>query len=247
MKIFVFQDIHGNIEVLNKVASNPDYLDADMRVFLGDLIGLGPDCQECIDKLKTMDTVNLIGNHDYWVADHIGRKELYKCDIEKITHEQYFRKMLSKEDRDYLKSFKKDYVFEIHGKSFYFTHFRWVSEEDTMHAPDRDSNMLDELFKDYPYDYIIYGHEHDPSVHISKDKTYVTFGSTGIIWPGYYGVINIDDSGSVTIEQKTIDYDVEAVKQRILELKYPFYWKFVKFYHADKFAIDINKDLKKIK
>ena len=246
MKIFVFQDIHSNIEALSAIENTSDYKDADIRIFLGDLIGLGPDCQECVDKIKTMDTINLMGNHDYWVADHIGIKELHKCDIEKITHEQHFRKMLSKEDKAYIRTFKKDYLLEFQGKRFYFTHFKWVSEEDTMHAPNRDSNELDELFKDINADYVIYGHEHDPSVHISKNKTYITFGSSGITHPGYYGVINIDEDGKVTIAQKTIDYNVDAVENRIKEYQYPFYWKFITFYRCEKFMIDINDKLKLI-
>lgn len=247
MKIFVFQDIHSNIEALKAIENNIDYKDSDIRIFLGDLIGLGPDCQECIDKMKTMDSINLIGNHDYWVSDHIGRKELKKCDIEKITHEQHFRKMLSKEDRDYLKSFKKDYYLEIHGKRLYFTHFKWETEEDTVHAPNRDNSELDELFKDIDTDYIIYGHEHDPSVHISHKKTYVTFGSSGIIYPGYYGVIYVEENGKVSMEQKSIDYNIDAVENRIKEYKYPFYWKFITFYRCEKFKIDINDKLKQIK
>ena len=52
MKIFVFQDIHSNIEALSAIENTSDYKDADIRIFLGDLIGLGPDCQECVDKIK---------------------------------------------------------------------------------------------------------------------------------------------------------------------------------------------------
>ena len=246
MKIIVFQDIHGNIDVLNKLCETEDYKTADVKIFLGDIVGLGPENKECVDKLKTMDSINLMGNHDYWIGDHMGRYELNKCDLEKILHEQYCRNQLTSADREFLKSFKKDHVIEAYGKKLYFTHFIWQSEEDTIHANTRDKQGLLEVFKDYNYDYIIYGHEHDPHIAIGKDKTLVCFGCTGIIYPGYYGVISIDESG-VKMEQKTLQFDLKALKEKIDNLKYPFYYKFINFYEYSKFMIDINDELKNVK
>ena len=245
MKILVFQDIHANIDALNNLCETDDYKNADVRIFLGDIIGLGPDVKECVDKLKTMDTINLMGNHDYWVGSHMGKYELEKCELNKILHEQYCRQQLTKEDRAFLKSFKKDHVIEAYGKKLYFTHFIWQSEEDTIHATYRDSTLL-KLYEPYKYDYIIYGHEHDPHVVIGEDKSLVCFGCTGIIYPGYYGVIDIDESG-IKMEQKTVYFDLTRIKERINTLQYPFYYKFVTFYEYQKFMIDINDKLKKIK
>ena len=246
MKIFVFQDIHSNIDVLCNIEHLDDYKNADYRIFLGDLIGLGPDAKECVDKLMTMDTINLMGNHDYWIANHLGKRELNKCEVEKIHHVQYFRNTLDDKEIDFLNSFKRDYSIEIEDKKLYFTHFIWESEEDTIHCHDRSNEAIFDLFKDNDAKYIFYGHEHDPSVNEKDGKYLICFGSTGIIYPGYYGVIEIDN-GSIILSQKTINYDLKKIQSRIAELEYPLYKKFMGFYEYEPFVIDINEKLKNVK
>jgi predicted phosphodiesterase len=62
MRILVISDVHANYAALDTV------LEAAMpfsRVWcLGDVVGYGPDPDECIDRLRTFDIVCIAGNHD---------------------------------------------------------------------------------------------------------------------------------------------------------------------------------------
>ncbi len=65
MRLAVFSDIHGNIEALQAVVSDFQQQRIDRFVCLGDLIGYGPNPNECIDLVRSLpNAVILLGNHD---------------------------------------------------------------------------------------------------------------------------------------------------------------------------------------
>lgn len=70
MKILVMSDIHGNINALEAVLHNAGKV--DMVWCLGDLVGYGPDPNECIKKIRGLkNCVCLMGNHDAAVLGHM--------------------------------------------------------------------------------------------------------------------------------------------------------------------------------
>ena len=64
MKICVFGDIHGNYSQLEKLTKTEDFLNADLKICLGDVVGLGPYQKECMDLLSKYNCVFLMGNHE---------------------------------------------------------------------------------------------------------------------------------------------------------------------------------------
>src|SRR5258708_37740081 len=74
MRYAIFSDIHANLEALEAVLAKIDELAQEEPVdqiwFLGDLVGYGPNPNECIVKLRARTDAIIAGNHD-WAA---GRK-----------------------------------------------------------------------------------------------------------------------------------------------------------------------------
>ncbi len=65
MRLAVFSDIHGNIEALQAVVTDFQTQRIDRFVCLGDLIGYGPNPNECIDLVRSLpNAVIILGNHD---------------------------------------------------------------------------------------------------------------------------------------------------------------------------------------
>ena len=69
MRCLVISDLHANLPALEAVlkdadARAPQY---DIVWCLGDLVGYGPDPNECIDMLRSLPHVCLAGNHDWAV------------------------------------------------------------------------------------------------------------------------------------------------------------------------------------
>jgi len=70
MRILVISDIHANLPafkaVLDDAAGKWDQI-----WFLGDLIGYGPNPNECVDLLRKQDHICLTGNHDWAALDKL--------------------------------------------------------------------------------------------------------------------------------------------------------------------------------
>lgn len=63
MRYLVLADVHANLEALEAVIADAGAVDA--VVFLGDLVGYGPNPNECADRLRGLPNVaSLVGNHD---------------------------------------------------------------------------------------------------------------------------------------------------------------------------------------
>ena len=100
MRILVISDIHANLPAFEAVLKAADG-QWERIWFLGDIIGYGPDPNECIALLREFDHVSLSGNHD-WAA-------LDKLDIEEFNEDAraavlWTRSVLSEESRTYLDS-----------------------------------------------------------------------------------------------------------------------------------------------
>lgn len=67
MIIAIISDIHANIEALEQVIDDIQKQEVDKIICLGDIVGYGPNPNECIEKLKNLGCLCLAGNHD-WAA-----------------------------------------------------------------------------------------------------------------------------------------------------------------------------------
>ena len=73
MRILIISDIHANLVALDTVLDAAGSFD---RIWcLGDIVGYGPEPNECIDKLRTFDLVCVAGNHDWAVLDKLDLEE----------------------------------------------------------------------------------------------------------------------------------------------------------------------------
>lgn len=223
MKILVYTDVHGNLYALNKLQHSKDYNDADLRVFLGDAVMMCPYPNECLENIWKSGDLFLLGNHDSYCAYGLPKEEFAYFKADKKKHQSYMRKKTLHKYIEKLKTMPKDYIFEIDDKKFFFTHYAWETEKLVMDDPD-DPNAPTEktgvLFKDVNADYIIFGHNHKPAQFDYMGKHFICVGSLGMKYPGHYIVINIE-KGIVDIQRKILYFDVEKIKQDMLEENYP--------------------------
>ena len=82
----VVSDIHGNYEALIKAMSIIKKRNVEKIICLGDIIGYGPDPNECLEYVKRNMDVVLCGNHDvYQVRRPESIGELCKISTEWTT------------------------------------------------------------------------------------------------------------------------------------------------------------------
>lgn len=100
MRTAIISDIHSNIEALTAVMEDMESLDIDEIVCLGDIVGYGPNPNECIRIAQQKFNVVLLGNHDAAALDTEATRNFNinaKIAIEWTTNQ------LTKESKSFLK------------------------------------------------------------------------------------------------------------------------------------------------
>lgn len=105
MRYAIFTDIHANLEALEAVLAKIDELAKDEPIeqiwFLGDLVGYGPNPNECIDALRERTDVIIAGNHD-WAA--VGKLDLEDFSAAARISAEWTAEQLTEEHREFLRN-----------------------------------------------------------------------------------------------------------------------------------------------
>ena len=211
MKIFVFSDVHGDKYSLEALDGNSDFVNADMRIFLGDFVTFGPHSEEVVQWFKSRnDVMCLIGNNDSYVVNGLTDEEREEKSKQKLDHVAIVRNELSDSSVEYLQSLPKEYEMNIDGKSVLFCHFNWESDTEVCieSATPEDKTTTVESFKGRDYDYIVYGHVHTPSTLYDGNKVLYGVGSFGVLYPGRYTMI--DTTNGFSVIRKKMSYDKDS-------------------------------------
>ena len=74
MKVAVLADIHGNIEAFEAVFADLKQQGADRIICLGDNIGYGPNPDEVVGRLRQLNSLSVLGNHEFALMDSRARR-----------------------------------------------------------------------------------------------------------------------------------------------------------------------------
>jgi len=77
VRYLIISDIHSNLAALMAVLQDAGEFDAIWC--LGDIVGYGPDPNQCVARLREYDHFSIAGNHD-WAA--LGRLSLENFNID---------------------------------------------------------------------------------------------------------------------------------------------------------------------
>lgn len=70
MRYAIVSDVHSNIEALDAALSL--VRDEDGLLCLGDIVGYGPNPNECVERIRARATATVLGNHDVAAIDNFG-------------------------------------------------------------------------------------------------------------------------------------------------------------------------------
>lgn len=114
-RILVISDIHGNMPALEQVISHAGVVD---QVWcLGDIVGYGPQPNECVDFIRQLNpAISIMGNHD---AAAVGLLSLSAFNYEARISSQWTSSVLSQENSEYIKFLPQQVVVNhatlVHG------------------------------------------------------------------------------------------------------------------------------------
>lgn len=107
MRYLIISDIHANLLALEAVLADVDSFDTIWC--LGDVVGYGPDPNDCVSLLRQNELVCLAGNHD-WAA--LGKLNLDTFNADARAAATWTQKMLTEESRAYLDSLPSRVEFD---------------------------------------------------------------------------------------------------------------------------------------
>ena len=234
-------DIHGNLEALEALLEECEKTGKKDIFILGDMIGFGPQCNECLDLLRQKsDKFNfrcILGNHELYSI--MGNKSFlvgYQSEFQEETTSK-IRKDLSPENRKFIESMPLTRKAVIGGKKIEFTHFPinkdFYSDRNMYleHGEGREAFGKSANGKDQ--DAVIYGHEHRTESTMGDDIGTIgttTIGETEFINLPSSGCVHGKNTSLVTIaiqddkivtEAHTVSYEREKLEEALKTTKNP--------------------------
>jgi predicted phosphodiesterase len=235
MRYLIISDIHANLVAFEAVMRHAGKLgtDYDFVWCLGDIVGYGPNPNECIDLLRSMPYLCLAGNHD-WAA--LGRLDVRTFNADARKAVTWTRDTLTDDNLAFLEALPTTFV---------------LGEFTLAHGSPREpvwEYILDPLiatlnFAYYQTSYCLVGHTHTPVIFKQTGKQ----GESEAVAPEYNvvqklnGVRQIINPGSVgqprdsdpraayaildaemmTWEFRRIPYDIHEVQERMRRVDMP--------------------------
>ncbi len=178
MRVLIFSDLHANWEALlwmQRAEPKPDAI-----LFLGDIIGYGPDPAACIHWVRANVTCAVQGNHDYGLANNVcGGTPIEVHDLALATQAHAW-KILHKADVDYLRGLPQQQSVCLEGTTFHLVHGTplepMYGKANLLFTPEA---TLREMVAGCDADIILMGNTHIPAIRQLDGKLLVNPGSLG--------------------------------------------------------------------
>jgi len=210
MRLAVFSDIHSNIEALECVLKRIDKEKVDYVYCLGDIVGYGPNPNECVDLVKRSTDKVIMGNHDSAV---INQTDILLFNSYARESTEWTRRMISDDNYEYLLSLP----LKISENNMLFVHSTPLIPEDwnyvlTQYGAEKQFNYFTEMI-------CFIGHSHRPDVFRSiDDRIIVNSGSVGQPRDGNpdscFVIYDTDKNSYEFIREK---YDIKSVYKKIIK------------------------------
>jgi predicted phosphodiesterase len=226
MRVLIISDIHANLTALETVIQKAGNFDAVWC--LGDLVGYGPDPNECIDRVKKLPNLScIIGNHDLAALQQLDSESF---NPEARTAILWTQKSLTESSKIFLNDLPEkvelDKVTLSHGSP---RHPVW-------------EYLLDPRTATLNFDYFstplcFVGHTHLPVIYtlvgiqksalldIPEPNTMIPLSSRkAILNPGSVGqprdrdpraAFALYDDETLTWDYRRVEYDVRSVQERM--------------------------------
>ncbi len=239
-KIAIISDIHGNLEALNTVLEDIKKRNITKIFCLGDIIGKGSFPHECIDIIKNICEVVLVGNNDDAFTINRSKFKLNEIDLKRLKWNQ---SLITKEDQEYLSNLPYSYEFYMSGSLIRLFHAT-PTKLDGFCASYNDFNLKYEMFlpsknttSKSTADVVIFGHSHTAYVEKLFNRTLINIGSVG----NNVCVIRNASRDASNMETTRASYLIIEGDYEVKEYQSSFSYQFVNI------PYNIEKELKGLK
>jgi len=226
MRFAILADIHSNLAAFEAVLSDADGRGGFDRIWcLGDVVGYGPDPNECIKRLRQFEHVCIAGNHD-WAA--IGKMDTSDFNPVAAVAAHWTAQQLTAAGKDYL----QDLPLTLHEDDFTLAH---GSPREPIWEYLLSTEAAQNNFACFETPYCLVGHSHVPLIfelagnkavyRMFPEGTNLKLGKKRIIInPGGVGQPRdgdprasyaLYDTEARTIRHYRVEYDIPATQKKM--------------------------------
>ncbi|MBI4843038.1 MAG: metallophosphoesterase family protein [Nitrospirae bacterium] len=232
MNLAFISDVHGNIEALGSVMEEIRKDKAEKIFSIGDIVGYGPNPNECINALKDDADIIVAGNHDYAA---VGMTDITDFNDYAKAAIQWTESVLSEENKAFLKelplssSIKKSGMLLVHASPKDPLEWEYVTN-----AGEADAN-----FSFFSEKACFIGHTHTPAIiELSPEGKINFFRNGSEIKDGHRYIIDVGSVGQPrdgnpeaayalysggAVEIKRVPYDILLTQKKMREAGLPSY------------------------
>jgi len=231
LRYAIISDIHSNLEALEAVLKQIEKEHVDKILCLGDVVGYGPNPNECIDRVWKSCAIILTGNHDYACVEPAELAYFNRFAKEAIN---WTLRQLTKASFEFLGHFS---FIQTVGR-FYLTHANPYIPENWDYILSIDDAILN--FSKFDGQICFIGHSHQPIIYIEDHKQKYTLkyerelplldDCRYIINVGSVGqprdnnpasAFGLIDTSRKTYELIRIGYNIEITRRKMIEARLP--------------------------
>jgi len=211
-----FGDIHGNLEALNAVLNAMSILSVDEYICLGDIVGYGANPQECVNMIRELKPLAVVGNHDHAATGHIDVR--YFNQYARLAA-LWTREQLDESSRNWLASLP----FVEHAENFSIAHGSLQSPEvfnyvQTLKHAEYNFEAMDKPL-------LVLGHSHQTVMFFDTNPITFGFESKELIDPLSKTIVNCGSVGQPRDEDPRASfmiYDDSKQEVCIHRIEYDF-------------------------
>ena len=215
MILAVISDMHSNLEALERVLEK---IDSDRILCCGDIVGYYTQPNECIEKLRQLKTISVMGNHD--LACVTGDTSGFNPYAEEAI--KWTRNTIKDKNIGFLNNLKRKIRLKIDGVDIMVVHGSPRDPVNEYIFPHTSDYILKSFLKLENVDILIMGHTHMPFIKKFGDKLVFNPGSVGQPRDGNnkasFAFLDVPNK-EVTIHR--VEYDIDGVVTALGDEKLP--------------------------
>lgn len=231
MRYAIISDVHGNLEAFEACLADIACRQVDKLLFLGDIVGYGPDPDACIKLLYDRADVCLAGNHDYAV---LGLTDITHFNPVAAAAVQWVKENIKPESKNYLKQYEVttvvDDMYLVHATPYEpeAWHYMFTQSDAELNFKYFDTQLC---FVGHSHTPVIIGQDKEGDCYVHRERALnLESGHRYIINEGSVGQPRDGDPDSCYAIYDTIDkqveliriaYDIARVQQKIIAAGLP--------------------------
>ena len=225
MKFGVISDVHANLPALQAVLNEFMARDVDRVICLGDMIGIGPQPDECVGTIMALkDVVAVRGNHEQYFANGIDPDTFAAMSREEREHHRWQWTRMGGKAKLKLLCLPSKLRFECEGVTISASHYGVDTRGNILPTVTAYTEQnIQDMFGMDSHVYL-FGHDHHHFVREYHGQTYICVGSAGCpegeLGVAAAGILEVAD-GDFAYDAIAVPYDVKQTVKTVKGLDMP--------------------------